>query len=268
MTHSGTLLPSYLQELWRLRHFWSSLVVNDIRSRYRRSILGVGWSLLRPLGMTVVFCVVFGTLFQQDIRTYAPYVLLGITAWQFIQESMLHGCLSFQIGAAYIRQQRVPLAIFPLRSVLGSAFHFFVAMLLGVVMTAVLQGIPSWPHLLFLPISFAIMFFLCWSLAIVTGVMQTHFPDTSHLLEIGMQILFYLTPIMYRPTSFPDRHRLTWILSWNPVHAVIELVRQPLLEGALPTVANVTTSLAFLAATAALAWLLLRKLERTLVFWI
>jgi lipopolysaccharide transport system permease protein len=92
MTADSTLQFDYLRRIWLLRHFWFSLVANDIRSRYRRSILGVGWSLLRPLGMTAIFCVVFGTLFNQNIATYAPYVLIGMTTWQFLMESLTSGC--------------------------------------------------------------------------------------------------------------------------------------------------------------------------------
>src|SRR5262245_38444229 len=114
---------TYFQRIWQLRYFWFSLVRNDLRNRYRRSFLGIGWSLVRPLSITAVFCVVFGKLFHVPVAEYAPFLLVGITIWQFLSESMIQGCQSFLNAAAYIRQQPVPLAIFPLRTVLGSAFH-------------------------------------------------------------------------------------------------------------------------------------------------
>ena len=268
MTADSPLQFDYLRRIWMLRYFWFSLVTNDIRSRYRRSILGVGWSLLRPMGMTAVFCVVFGALFHREIRTYAPYVLVGMTTWQFITESLMLGCHSFTSGAAYIRQQNVPHAIFPLRTVLGAAFHFLVAMILGLGITAMFQGIPSVAHLLFLPISLAILIVLGWSLAIISGVAQTYFPDTSHLLEIGMQMLFYLTPVMYYTDDFKDRGRFSAVLAWNPVQSVLDLFRKPLLDGELPSLFSIGMSLAFVGIAAGIACFLLRRLERTLVFWL
>src|SRR5205807_5217251 len=115
MTVAGLSQLDYFQLIWALRYFWFSLVANDVRSRYRRSLLGVGWSLLRPLGMTAVFCCVFGTLLHRPIREYAPYILLGMATWQYLHEAVMLGCRSFLSGAAYIRQQQVPNAIFPLR---------------------------------------------------------------------------------------------------------------------------------------------------------
>lgn len=258
----------YFRRIWQLRHFWFSLVLNDIRSRYRRSILGVGWSMLRPLGMTTVFCVVFGSIFQKDIRDYAPFVLLGMTTWQFLSEAINQGCHSFTMGAAYIRQQKVPHAIFPLRSVLASAFHFAVALCLGVVLTIAFKGLPSVAHLAFLPFAFVILFVLAWSFSILAGVTATHFPDTTHLLEIVLQILFYLTPIMYDPKDFPQRATLARVLAWNPFHALLDLVRVPLLEGQAPSGEAIGLSVAFVSVVALCAWTLLRRLERTLVFWL
>lgn len=268
MTADTPLQFDYLRRIWTLRYFWSSLVVNDIRSRYRRSILGVGWSLLRPLCMTAIFCLVFGTIFKQDLAKYAPYVLIGMTTWQFLSESLILGAHSFTASAAYIRQQKVPGAIFPLRTVLGAGFHFVVAFTLGIALTAWLQGIPSPAHLLVLPVSMLILLALGWCLAIVAGVVQTHFPDTIYLLEIGLQILFYLTPITYRIEAFTEHERLSAILKLNPACSILDLFRQPLLDGQLPSMSSLGVSVGVTAFAATIAWLLLRRLERTLVFWL
>lgn len=267
MTADSAFSFDYLQRIWTLRYFWFSLVQNDIRSRYRRSILGVGWSLLRPLCMTAILCVVFGTLFKRDITYYAPFVLVGIMTWQFIAESLTAGCHCFANGSAYIRQQKIPHAIFPLRTILSSGFHFLVAFGLGIVITAVIMGIPSVAHLAFLPISMLIIAALGWSLAIISGVAQTHFPDSSHLLEITLQIMFYLSPIMYDPSDFKDRSFAT-VLSLNPVTSILELFRKPLLHGELPSLFAISMSVGFTLGAALLAWFLLRRLERTLVYWL
>src|SRR5262245_37842713 len=85
----------YLSRVWRLRYFWFSLVRNDLSTRYRRSFLGIAWSLVRPLMMTAVFCLVFGNLFGRPAGEYAPFLLLGLTLWQFVVESVLQGCECF-----------------------------------------------------------------------------------------------------------------------------------------------------------------------------
>jgi ABC-type polysaccharide/polyol phosphate export permease len=98
--------------------------------------------------------------------------------------------------------------------------------------------------------------------------MHTHFPDTQHLIEILLQILFYLTPIIYPPSILSARGRLFLLVEWNPLTSVLELIRNPILDGVLPSWASVRMSLVFVIALGILAFLVLRRLERTLVFWI
>ena len=212
--------------------------------------------------------MVFGKLFNIAIEDYAPFVLVGMTTWQFFTESLLQGCQSFSLGSPYIRQQQIPLAIFPLRSVLGSGFHALVALAMALAVTLFFKGSLNPVAMLHLIPGIVILFLLGWSLAIVSGVMHTHFPDTNQLLEIGIQILFYVTPILYRLESIGDRARLSQVVEWNPLTSILALIRTPIVDGTAPAIHDLLMSLSFLAIVATLAVALLRKLERTLVFWI
>src|SRR5262245_23211111 len=263
-------IPSwaYLQRIWKLRWFWYSLVENDLRTRYRHSFLGIGWSLARPLGLTVIFCLTIGRLVPTPLEDYAPYALIGLTVWQFITETSNIGCRSFMAGAGYIRQQAVPLAIFPLRMAMGAAFHMSVALVLGVAATWFFKGVGALAPLVALLPSMMLLFVLGWSLATVCGLLHTHFPDTSFILELLLQFTFYLTPIMYTPEVFQRFRRLSWLLDCNPIWSVLELVRRPVLNGQWPPLFNVGVSVLFVSVLTVLAVVGLRKLERNLVFWI
>ncbi|MCS7044834.1 MAG: ABC transporter permease [Gemmataceae bacterium] len=259
---------AYLRRIWQVRWFWYSLVANDLQTRYRHSWLGIGWSLARPLGLTLIFCLVFGNLFDIPLRDYAPYVLVGLTVWQFIVEAATVGCRSFQTGAAYIRQHAVPLAIFPLRTALGAAFHLAVALGLGLLVTWLFHGFGKPAVLLTLVPSLLLLFFLGWSVATVCGLLQTHFPDTCYILELLLQFAFYLTPVIYRPTTLRGQERFSWLVDCNPLWSVVEMIRQPVVQGQPPALFHVAVSAAFVAAVTLLAILALRRLERTLVFWL
>jgi lipopolysaccharide transport system permease protein len=258
----------YLQQIWKLRYFWFSLVQNDLNTRYRRSFLGIGWSLLRPLAMTTILCVVFGKLFNLDPRDYAPYLLVGMTTWQFITESLNQGCYSFSQGSAYIRQQQLPLAIFPLRTVLGASFHSLLAFGIALVVTWVFRGTLNPIALLNLIPGFLLLFLLGWFMAILSGIFFTHFPDTNHLLEILLQMLFYVTPILYRPENIENRGRFQLAFRCNPFTSILGLIRAPILEGTAPELEHIVVSLAFVSVVGVVAILALRKLEKNLIFWI
>ena len=101
-----------------------TLVKNDLRHRYRHSLLGVGWSLLQPIAMTCIICFVFHTLLipGENVAAYAAHVLAGLAAWNYILTATLQGCQCFYGGESYIRQYPAPMAIYPLRTALAPAF--------------------------------------------------------------------------------------------------------------------------------------------------
>src|SRR5262249_14499444 len=151
--------------------------------------------------MTAVLCVMFFKVFDVPAQDYATYLLAGLTVWQFLHEAAVGGCRSFLDSARYIRQQPAPLAIFPLRTVLGAGFHACIAIGLALVLAAVFNGPNNGLCLISLIPSLVLMFLFGWSLAILSGMFHAHFPDTQHILEIVFQILFYLTPIIYMPDT-------------------------------------------------------------------
>lgn len=264
-----SFLPlNYLRRMWQLRYFWLSLVANDLRIRYRRSFLGIGWSLARPLGMTLVFCLVFGQLFHLPVAEYAPFVLVGMTVWQYFSESLRHGCICFCQAAAYIRQQPLPLAIFPLRTVLGTGFHGLVALGLALAAVAWFRGLPPAPLLASLLPAVVLLFLLGWFLATLCGILHTHFHDTQHLLDIGLQVLFYLTPVLYPRRDLVERMHWGWLIECNPLTAFLELIRAPLLDGVPPQPHHWQVAVGCVLLAGMTAWMALRRWERTLVFWI
>lgn len=260
-------MAPYLRDIWRLRHFWLALVRIDLRSRYRRSMLGVGWSLLHPVAMTVVLCTVFSTLFKAEVRTYAPFLLAGLITWNYVVAVLNHGCHCFFQGEAYIRQYPAPLAIYPLRSVLGAGVHFLLGLAVVIVMVWGLNGFGNVAALPSLLPTFLMMFIVGWSLTILMGVVNVLFHDTQHLMEVLIQILFYVTPIIY-PAQVLRERNLEWALMLNPAANFLELIRKPILEGVVPSpgtylLAGITT-----LAAAALAMLTLWKAERKLIFYL
>jgi lipopolysaccharide transport system permease protein len=257
----------YTSEIWRCRYFWLSLVKKDLRTRYRRSVLGLGWSLLHPIAMTTIICYVFHKLFGMDVADYGPFLLSGITTWGYLSSTVTQGCDSFYVGESYIRQHPAPLAIYPLRMVLGAAFHFGLALIVVLVLTWGCKGFGNLPALCSLVPSLALFIVLGWSLAVIAGFAHVWFSDMKHLLEIALQIMFYATPIFVPPENLKERG-LAWLVDYNPAAILLDLIRQPVLNGNFPTLrawiaVTVITALAF-----GLASLMLVRLQRRLIFYL
>ncbi len=260
---------AYFDSIWKCRHFWLSLVKLDLRTRYRRSFLGIGWSLLHPVCMTVIMCLVFSKLFKQSAVEYAPYLLSGLAIWQYIVNCTLQGCQSFFSGEKYIRQTPMPLAIFPLRTVLSATFHFVIA--LGLVLALVIgMGVAGYRELHPLAMWQAVpgvlmLFVFCWSMAVLAGLATVFFHDAQHLAEVGFQIGFYATPIIYE-SRLLEQNDLGWVNEINPVVIFLRLIRDPILEGIIPSAFTYFEGLVIISAAAGLACLLMARLQKRLIF--
>lgn len=279
---------AYSGQIWDKRYFWWSLVRADLHTRYRRSVLGMGWSLLQPIAMTAVFCVVFARLFDAPVASFAPYVLSGMALWSFLSTVTTDGCMAFYRNEAYIRQQPAPLAIYPLRTTLSALIHFLLALGVLVVFVAGLKiagletagpgftntsladsasALPFGVGVVCVLPALALMFVLGWALAICAGIVTVLFQDTQHLVQIGLQIVFYATPVFY-PAGLLREKGLSWLVDYNPVAAMMHLLREPILNGQLPHLSAVALSVGTTLAVCLLAVLGLKKMERRLIFFL
>jgi ABC-type polysaccharide/polyol phosphate export permease len=251
-------MVSHVRGVWQYRFFWIALVKMDLMTRYRKSVLGIGWSLVYPLAMTAVFCVVFSTLFNSSSwRDYAQNTLAGMTMWEFLKGCMSQGCTALTRSEAYIRQAPLPYAIYPLRVVLGNAFHFLMSMLVLGLLVATLnsQGL-TWAALWVIPAMLLAVVF-AWALSTLTAFATAFFHDVTHMVEVGTQILFFLTPIIYEKKALKD---LAWTADYNPFAVFIEMLREPLVHGRMAPgeiylSAGTFTLAAFALAVGTIAWL-------------
>lgn len=256
---------SYIVEIWKCRFFWLSLVWMDLRTRYRRSILGIGWSLLHPVAFAIILCVVFRSLFGMDTRDYGPFLLSGLCFWNFLSLALLTGCESFYLAEAYIRQQAVPIAIYPLRTTLSAGVHFALGLAVTLIATWYFKGFGNVPVLWSLIPGLAIIFAFAWAGGLMLGVGNVFFPDTRHLSEVILQMLMYATPIIY-PVSRLSDLKVAKIIEFNPLALLVTLVRQPITEGTVPSLSTflacgLSTGVILLAAL-----LILKRVERRIVF--
>lgn len=254
-------MTQHLRAVWTFRHFWLSLVRMDLRQKYRRSVLGMGWSLVNPLAMAAVFCVVFKDLMKvSDWQTYACYLIGGFAVWDFLRNSLLAGCGSFTRNESYIRQCPLPCGIYPLRTVMGTAIHFLIAVGVVVALVAVLTpSVAVLPGLAAAVPGILLAFVFAWSVATLAAFATIYFHDTSHLCEVGAQLFFFMTPIMYH-RSVLDAKGLGWVVDLNPVNVYLELIRTPLVTGAVPAaglfaVGAVLSAVALGLACGTIAWL-------------
>jgi ABC-type polysaccharide/polyol phosphate export permease len=258
----------HFSAMWKFRYFLMALVKLDLRQRYRRSVIGIGWSLLNPIAMTVVFTVVFSSLLGNgDPVNYAASVLTGLAVWGFMRDSTLCGCRCFTSNEAYIRQSPIPYTVYTLRTVLGQAIHSLIALAVVAVMLAIYSNDILVLLRLFIIIpGLVLVLFATWAATTISAFITVFFHDTQHFMEVFAQIMFFLTPIMYTRRLLDDK-QMGWIADANPIYWLMELTRTPLLTGRLPSlgmyVAGIAVTLTLVGLAAGIvAWLQKRVIFR------
>lgn len=260
---------SQLKAVWAYRYFWMSLVKMDLMTRYRRSVLGIGWSLLHPLAMTAVFCIVFSTLMNPSNepgawKGYAQGTLTAMAVWAFIRDTTLQGCFSLIRSEAYIRQVPLPYGIYTLRTVLTNLVHYLITLVVTVGVVAVLKG-SSEPLMMAWALVPAVVLsvLFVWGVATVLAFATVYFHDVSHIMELAAQVMFFLTPIIYRRENLKE---MAWIADVNPVVPFIEMVRMPLVDGILPAAEVYAYAVALTVSAVGLAVGVLGWLQKKVIF--
>ena len=258
---------AYLSGIWNARYFWVHLSLSDLRYRWRRSFFGALWSIMQPVGMTLLLSLVFGRIFNADIAEYAPFILSGMIFWEFITSTATGGSLAFVQADAYIKQCHHPLAIYTLRTALTNLLVLMMASL-GLV-AWVLVVMPhhfGWQWLAALLI-YPIVALIAWPLATVLAYVATRFRDVPHALALAFQTLWLVSPIYFDPALFRNGG-LHVLVDYNPVYHLLEVVRAPLLRGQWPTSTNFAYCAVTILALTLLAWLVGRTAERRVIFYL
>jgi ABC-type polysaccharide/polyol phosphate export permease len=205
----------------RYRYVLFNLVGTSLRARYRRSLLGFLWSLLNPLFTMVILSVVFSTIYKLPFTDFGVYIMSGLLPWNLVSNSLMGGATSFIGAEGYLKKVYLPKQIFPM-AVLGVELVNFLLSLISLFAFAILLGAkPGLAWLALPPVLLLISIFL-FGLILVISVGTVYFRDLSHILQIGLTGLFYLTPIVY-PASFVLETKLRILILVNPFYYFIEI---------------------------------------------
>src|ERR1043166_968994 len=188
----------YISRIWRIRHFWIHLVEADLRARFRRTRLGILWSIMQPMFLTVMLTFVFQHVFDESYLSLAAYIFLGFILWEFFQSAVFLGADSFIKAEGYIKQIKHPNFIYPFKSVLHG-LAIFLTEICGFCVLALLfypQAVTwSW---LSLPFVILLLFLFCLPVAIISAVINIQVRDFQQGIGMVTQMLWYASPVILK----------------------------------------------------------------------
>lgn len=208
-----------------------TLVDRDMKLMYKRSTLGIAWTLISPLLQLLVFILVFQLIIKIDIPQYSSYVFTGLLVWNWFQNALFQATGIIISSRALIRQPGFPTAILPITVVTTGLIHLVLALPILVVFLLI-DGAKLTPLVLILPLLQIIQFALTVAFAYFLAALNVTFRDTQHTLGVLLQLWFYLTPIFYELNNIPDR--IWYIYGLNPMVHIVTAYRQILIWGIQP----------------------------------
>lgn len=209
----------------------SQLVERDFKTKYRRSALGIVWSLLNPLLIMIVQYLVFSTLFRFDIPNYAVYLLSGIVMFNYMADATNQSMTCIIQNASLINKVYIPKYIYPFSRVISSGVNFLFSLLaLYIVIIATGMQITI-SHIAMLFAILCLFIFIC-GVSFLLASLMVFFRDTQFLYSIILTIWTYMTPIFYPESILPPF--MLAIMKFNPMYHFIRFIRIIILEGGIP----------------------------------
>ena len=247
----------------RARYLWGLLGWQDIRRRYRRSVLGPFWLTISMGVLVGALGTLYGALLKVGIADYVPFLALGFIIWTLISGVITDGCNAFISAEGIIKQVGLPLSVHVYRLLWCNLLILCHNAVVFVVVAAIFTVWPGWAGLLAFPGLVLLCLNGIWA-GLLLGILSARFRDVPPIMASVVRILFFVTPIIWMPELMPGR---AMVLDFNPFFHLVEVVRAPLL-GQVP---GLVSWIAVLGITLA-GWLLtfefFRRYRRRIAYWV
>jgi ABC-2 type transport system permease protein len=222
---------SELSALLRYRDLLALMTASLIKTRYKRSVLGVVWTLLQPLLHMAVLTFAFSTLFRSSLDHYPVYLLCGLVAWNFFSQTTIFAMHSLVWGGSLLKRIYLPRTIFATAAI-GQGLINLLLSLLPLVIIMLLLGHPFYPTWWIVPVAIMLLAMFSLGVALFMSSLAVFFVDVVDLYQVVIQAGFFLTAVMYPVSILPPAY--AWYINLNPMHHLLELFRAPIYQGQLP----------------------------------
>lgn len=244
-----------------------NLAGKDFKLKYRRSVLGVLWSILNPLLTMIVLTTVFSFLLRVQVENFATYYIVGASLWNFFSEATNLSLSSVLGGAALIKKVYMPKYIFPLEKCLFALINFAFS-LIAVALVMIIQGVYPTVTALLGIVPVLCCFIFCIGLSLILSALCVYFRDIMHLYGVLLTVWMYLTPIIY-PLSLLESHPAFYsLVQFNPMLHYVEYFRATVMYGTIPGLTENLICIGFAVCFLLLGGLIFGKAQKKFILHI
>ncbi|MGF9713264.1 ABC transporter permease [Paenibacillus naphthalenovorans] len=248
------------KEIIKYREMLVSIVRRDLRSRYKGSFLGFLWTFVNPLLQLIVYSIVFPYILKINQENYPMFLFIALLPWIYFTSSLQGATTSIVGGANLVKKIYFPRMILPL-AVVGTNLMNYIYGLIIVFSALLFTGVDLTMNVLWLPVVLLIQSIFILGLALIFSALYVKFRDLEHIVGVITFVWFYLTPIVFPITIFPDHIAET--IGYNPMVPIINSFRDILLDGKQPDWSSLSYSLIVGLLATVIGLIVFRKCQKT-----
>lgn len=247
------------------------LISKDFKLRYRRSVLGVLWSVLNPLMMMLIMSFVFQYFLRgASVENYALYLIVGNITFTLMSEATSTGLRSIIDAAPLLKKVKVQRWVFPVQKVCTSLVNFTFSLLAVALVMLVSRVIPTW-HVVFMLVALVFLALFCTGVSLCIGALAVFFRDIMHLWSVAIMAWMYLTPIFWDISLLTNSHAPALVVSvvkLNPMYNYIEIMRAALVYQQVPDMSLIVVGALWALAALFIGLLVFKKTEKKFILFI
>lgn len=250
------------------------LVTKDFKIKYRRSVLGVAWSVLNPLLMMIVMSIVFSTIFAQGRNgsitpeMYPLYLIVGNITFSVMSESTNQALMSIIWASSLLKKVKVHRWVFPVQKVLFSLVNFTFSLVAVALVMLWFHVVPTW-HLILLPVCLLLLMCFCMGLGMMLSALAVFFRDVMHLWTVVITAWMYLTPIFWTTDFIGQMARWIQVLVVvNPMYNYLQFMRDIFLFNTVPSALTFGLCVAWAILALAIGYTVFHKTEHKFILYI
>lgn len=250
-------------DLWRSRYVGVNLFRVKLSERYQGSVLGVLWSVITPVVMMVIMAIIFPLIMKMRVENYVVYLFSGLVVFRLLSSTISMGGNAVVGYKALISKVALPSMLYPI-VIVAVEFTNFLLVMVALHLVALAFSFEINTHLLYLFVSIVITLFFCIGLASLLSLFVVYYRDIKQILEMVVQGLFYLTPIIYPVTMIPEKYHV--FMEFNVMFQFVRLFHQAIYSSSPPVWGYMIVPLALTTVMFLLGLVMHRRLGRQLVF--
>jgi len=251
-----------LIQVWHYRDLIYQLIYRDVTARYKRSVLGIAWTMLNPLGTMIILSLVFSQIFT-SIEGYVAYVLSGLLVWNFFSQSTTAGMNSLVWGGDLFRRIYLPRTVFAISAV-GTGMVNLVLSLVPLLLVMLVVGVKISATFLLVVIPIILVAAFALGITLLLSSVGVFFPDVVEMYQIAIQAWFYLTPVLYKLDILPDAVQF-WV-RLNPMVYFVDIFRMTTFYGQLFSWRILAVAAGVAALTLIIGWWIFAQVSEELAY--